>query len=469
MASFRQVIDSILGVSTFQPPGRGFGPHLDDSIVDDTREALGGQLQPLPIARLRWYLKDLERAQAEADSGYVRSAAQLCAAMRRDGVYRGLINNRMAGLIQLPKRFYGDGVASKQMANALRYKSGGRSVYDEMVPPAESKLMNKDGLELGVSIGELVPVEGRSYPVLVRLEPEFLQYRWNENRWYFQSVAGLLPITPGDGRWVMHMPGGRMTPWRGGIWPAGGRAFINKEHAILHRSNYSAKLANPARLAYAPLGATEAERKGFFQRIMAWATNTVIEMPPGWEAKLLESNGRGWDVFQEEINTCDHEYMVAIEGQIMTTTGGTGFANGEVGENQATTLTQELADAWAYTVNTQILPQFGVKHWGDVALTDPCVVEFSATKPLDQDRVTRVMSQVGAAITALNDAARPYDIKVDVEEIFTRFDVPWEEGAIEVDTSSLGEDNPEEEGESPGEEEEGEKQQESDKPTGKEE
>lgn len=432
MPSFIEVVKSILGVSAFQPPGPGFGPLIDDDIVDRTRESVGGQIQPIVSTRLRWYLKDLERAQAEADNGFMRTPAQLCASMRGDGVYRGLINNRTASLVQLPKRFYTEGKTSKQMAKVLSSRAGGRSVYEEMIPPQEAKLMVKDGLELGVGIGELVPVKDRMYPVLVRLEPEFLQYRWVENRWYFQSVAGTIPITPGNGRWVMHSPGGRLTPWRAGIWAAAGRAYINKSHAMSYRANYAAKLANPARVAKAPLGATQAEREGFFRRIMAWATNTVIELPPGWEADILESNGRGWDVFQEEINTCDHEYMVAIEGQTMTTTGGEGFANGAIGENQTNTLTQEMAETWAYTINTQVLPHFGMLGWGPASLSDPCILELSAKKPADREKQARIMKEVGEAIKALNEAVTSYEIHVDAEEIFTQCEIPYSDGALEV-------------------------------------
>src|SRR5205085_2623084 len=102
------------------------------------------------------------------------------------------------GLVRLPKRFRGD----PRIVQALELGHDKvRSVFDEMFPPAELALLAGDGELCGVGVGELVPVEGRDYPVLVRLDPEYLVFRWNENCWYFRSVIGLIPITPGDGRW----------------------------------------------------------------------------------------------------------------------------------------------------------------------------------------------------------------------------------------------------------------------------
>lgn len=431
----KAAVQALLGVSAYQPPGTGFGPHITDKQVEETREALGGNIQPLPVTRLRWYLANLEEAQAQADSGYIRMAAQLWRAMRRDGTLQGLLSTRTAGLVRLPKRFYGNA----DVATILKARNGTRSVFDEMFPPSELALMVGDGIGLGVSVAELVPVEGRSYPVMVRLEPEFLQYRWTENRWYFLSVAGAIPIVPGDGRWILHVPGGRLTPWTSGLWPALGRSFINKEHAMLHRSNYSAKLANPARLAYAPAGGTEAQRLGFFQRLLRWNTNTVLELPPGYDAKILETNGRGFDVFQKEIDTSDKEYLYALSGQTMTGDGGAGFSNGEVGEQVKADLIQENAEQLAYTINTQGLPQFLVSHWGEEALQSPAIVEWDTGRPQDKDRESRMLGQVATAISAANAALAPYELRVDVNEVAVRFGIPVEAGAVEMPSSD--EDN----------------------------
>jgi Protein of unknown function (DUF935) len=427
-STLRDVVDALLGVSAYQPPGKGFGPQIDDASVDKTREAIGGNIQPLPTTRLRWYLDDLEDAQAAADSGYIRPAALLYRAMRRDGVLSGLLSARTSSLVRLPKKFYGN----EEIADELRSQNGTRSVFDEMFPPSELAMLATDGIVLGIGVAELIPVPGRSYPVMVRLEPEFLQYRWAENRWYFNSIAGALPITPGDGRWILHVPGGRLTPWVSGAWPSLGRSFINKEHAILHRSNYSAKLANPARAAIAPIGASEIQRQGFFQKLLAWGTNTTFELPVGWDVKLIESNGRGWDVFQKEIDTCDQEYMVALTGQIVTTTGGAGFSNADIHKAIRQDMVQDTADSLGYTINTQGLPQYIVANYGIEALDNITTVEWDTMTPVDREKETRVLTQAATAIQLLGTSLAPYTKGINVDEIAVRYGIPLNDQPIAV-------------------------------------
>jgi hypothetical protein len=409
---------ALLSVSAFADHTPAGG--IDERNVVQIREALGGNLSPLPTTRTRWYLADLEGAVRASDVGDLSAVGQLWRSMRRDGTLAGLLSTRTDGLVRLPKRFFG---APEQVAE-LEPRNGTRSVFDEMFPPAELANLAADGVVCGVGIAELVPVTGRDFPVLRRLDPEFLRYRWNEGRWYYNSLAGPLVITPGDGQWVLHIPGGNVTPWVNGLWQPLGRSWINKEHALMHRANYGAKLANPARVAKAPIGATESQRVGFLSRVIAWGINTVFELPPGWDVTLLESNGRGYEVFQAEIDTSDKEMILALAGQTVTTDGGAGFANADIHKSIRADLIKATADGLAYTLNTQGLPPWVVQRWGIEALQTRALVEWDVEPAKDRLAEANSLIAIANAIGLLRTNLQPYGRDVDVVSIATRYGVP---------------------------------------------
>jgi phage gp29-like protein len=411
---------ALLGVSAYQPPAND-AISLDDEAVVQAREALGGQLTPRPTTQTRWFLRDIEDAQVAADSGDLTKAARLCNAMRADGVLSGVLSTRTDGVIALPKRWRGAGY----MLTLLQYGGDSvRSVFDEMFPPAELALLASDGILLGVAVGELVPVTGRDYPVLVRHNPEFLIYRRNENRWYLRTIAGLVAITPGDGRWILHTPGGRMDPWRNGIWRAVGTAWVNKVHASLHDQNWQSKLANPARVATAPQGATDEQSEEWFRRVMAWGVNTVFGLKPGYQVSLLESNGRGHESFDVTIKRSDREFVICVAGQEVTTTGGTGFVNANVHQAIRADLIKSTADALAYTLNTQGIPPWVIERWGEPGLAQSPCVEWNVQQPRDAVQEASALMNAANAIDKLIEVYEKRGVEIDLAELSVRFNIP---------------------------------------------
>ncbi len=399
------LVNALLGVSTYE----SVPDPVEQQKADDLRDRIGTHLSRQTSPQLRWYLADLEQAMVAADSGNLRQAAKLWRAMRCDGVIAGLLSTCTDGLVRLPKSFSGshEQVAELQGSDTV-------SVFDAMFPPAELALMAADGRGLGASVGELVPVRGRDYPVLVRLEPEWLRYNWTENRWYYQSQGGELPVTPGDGRWVLHVPGGRVAPWQHGLWYALGEAWIPKTHAKSYRSNWESKLANPARVAVSPSAATDEQAQSWFEKVMAWGVNTVFGMKPGYDVKLLESNGRGYEAFGETIKTSNEEIIIALAGQLVTTTGGTGFANADIHKSIRADIIKSIADSLAHTINTQCIPPWVVNRWGIDALDSRAMVRWDVAPPKDRAAEGQALSAFAAGVTALRAALAPYGRDVDL-------------------------------------------------------
>lgn len=432
MSLRRKVVAALLGVSAYQRPANS-DLSLDSPSVESIRENMGGQLAPIPYTQTRWLLRDLETAQVSADSGDISQAARLWNAAKRDGVLAGVLSTRTGGLVRLPRKFRGAPHIVSQLE--LGHESV-RSVFDEMFPPNELAQLVDDGIGLGVGVAEMVPVEGRDYPVMVRQPPENLVYWWVKNQWFYRSVAGLIPITPGDGRWILHIPGGRVAPWQQGMWRAVGRAFINKEHALLHDQNWQAKLANPARVATAPAGATDEQSESWFRRVMAWGVNTVFGLKPGWGVSLLESNGRGHESFDKTVLRSEREYIICIAGQEVTTDGGAGFSNANIHKAIRADLIKATADALAYTINTQGIPPWVIQRWGEAALaTSPCV-EWDVTPPADRNNDAQALMALGNAIKGLNEAFEQYNqlavahgskappVMLDLTELVSRFSCP---------------------------------------------
>jgi hypothetical protein len=425
----RETLLNLAGYFGYDPsPYGGDYIDLDSEEADDARSRFGGQIQLPPITRTRWYQKDVETAEYLANSGDLSWAAQLMAYAGRDGVLSGVMSTRTNGLVRLPKTFRGP----EDILFDLRSSDlSSRPVFDEMFPPGELALLARDGIGLGIGVGEMRWVEARSYPIFVRLDPQYLSYRWQEDRWYYQSVIGLLPITPGDGRWVLHTPGGRQTPWQAGLWRCLARAAIRKDHAALGRDNWERKLANPARVAVAPSGSAESHRQSWFRKVMAWGMNTVFGLTPGYDVKLLESNGRGADSFAESIKAQNEEMIIAVAGQTVTTDGGAGFANADVHKSIRADLIQATAQGLSYTVNTQGIPAYVASVFGEDRLGECPAMAWDTTPPKDQTAAATALSMAGQAIITVREALVADGLELDTRALCSQYGIPLREPAVE--------------------------------------
>ncbi|WP_434042251.1 MULTISPECIES: phage portal protein family protein [Sorangium] len=376
-----------------------------------------------PESITRWLHSDVEKAIRNADSGDLYLAAQLYRSLGHDSVINGLLATRTSGLVRLPRRFRG----LSQVTAELEARDDARpmSLFDRVFPPAELARLAADQTVLGVGVGEFLEVPWRPEPVLTRLDPQWLRYRRSESAFYYQTMNGLERVDPGDGRWFLNI-GARQDPWADGlVWPLAER-WISKHHAWLSRENWNGKLANPARAAVAPQGATDGQRLGFLDKVIAWGLNTVFELPPGWDVRLIESNGQGYQGFTATINEANEEFMIALAGSKVLVDGGAGFSNADIHATIRADLIQATADTLTTNLNVQglsvVIPELAqVYGWpADAA----AAVEYDTRPPANIKAEADALSAAAKAIEDVVRALKDSKVEPDVEELARRFAVP---------------------------------------------
>lgn len=416
----RQALAAALAAAASQlgAPAPAAAPAVRAAPRGTGKRRKGRRITPLPVSRTRWLQSDVETARHMASQGDLSLVGQLARSLRRDGVYQGLMGTRTEGLVRLPKRFSGD----PEAVAYLQGSEGKPGHFDAIFPASELAMLDADGIVVGVGLGELVDLDGVPHPVMVRQDPEYLRYRWWEDRWYYQTIDGLLPITPGDGRWILHLRGGRVDPWNGGNWEALSRAYIEKEHSFFLRGNWNSKLANPARVATAPQGASEPQKQAWFRQVMAWGINTVFGMTPGYDVKLLESNGRGYESFRQTIEDCNREFMICIAGQEVTVTGGAGFANANIHATIRSDLIQGDAEALAETLTSQALPWVLPEHLRLVGAR--AQVAWDTRPPANLKAEAESLSAAAKAIEDCRSALAGEGLELDTRAVAARFSLP---------------------------------------------
>lgn len=355
-----------------------------------------------------WLLSDLDAAIRSADTGSMQLAARLANATRRDGVIAGVLSTRTQGMLSLPREITGDPTAARKL----------QEDFDVIFPMAELQLLLEDAILLRVAVGEFIQETWARLPTLRRLDPEYLQYRWSEDAWFYVSTTGLQRITPGDGRWLLHLPGGHIAPWKSGLWQALGRSYIAKLSAFYLRENYSQKLANAARVGKTATGTSNEERDLYLAQLFDWGPNASFVLPPGYELDLVESNGRGYEVFSDTIEKCDRENVIALSGQTVTLDGGAGFQNGAIFSAIRNDLIQADALSLASTLMSQGIPLWALCA-GTGGLGSTLRLRWETTPPKDRTAEATAAMQAANAVAAWVQVG----VDVDVEEMARRYGV----------------------------------------------
>lgn len=371
----------------FQPPP---GP-LDASIR--ARASVIQREIPITTTQTGYTVQEVRNAIAVMVSGQFDLSTQLADSVMADSRVAATLSSRTGGLLGRPVEFsippgYEDDEEAKLALRVWRHN------WDAIFPESTASEFLRWVIMHGWGAGQNIWDTSRKWwiPTASTWYPRFMYYHLRLRVYVAITQDGQVPVTPGDGTWILHAPHGYYRGWmRGSLWSVA-PWWLARNYCLRDWSRYSERHGMPILLAETPAAGDPAMVAGFRQDLESLGQESVVECPQGVEPqysyglKLVEATDQGWQGFLQLINACNTEITLAIMGQNLTTEIKEGsFAAARVHADVKQTFLEADARALERTVYTQIAQPFAAMNWGRPEIaprTRWCVepVEDNATR-----------------------------------------------------------------------------------------
>lgn len=366
-------------------------------------------------------------AISQAESGSLQQASDLADAMLTDARISGILDTRTHGLLGLPISFVG---GAPQAISDLEGTPGEPGEWWKMFDEPELSKLLTNGLMLGVGLAQLVPLpKVLGQPSRFRMET--WSSRWlshnqhNSGRpseWEVQTEEGIIPIVPGDGRWILFTPYGSRRPWASALYTKLAIPWLLKRFSLEDRANHSETLGSPIWVGTASQGSTEKQRSKFLSQLRSLGKSGKVVLPNGWDFNLRESTSKSWEIYTEQVKWANEEFAIGIAGQLVTTEGTSGFSNGSIFENIKGDYIRLDGQRLSGCIREQ-----GLEHWARLNYgqrKDAPWPQWATEKPLDLAVAADSIGKLGQSIKAMDEALAPHGMKVDAKKLVDQHGIP---------------------------------------------
>lgn len=330
---------------------------------------------PNVITQGGWSVADVRSALVDLTAGLFDRPSQLHDAIAGDSRVQSAMRSRSGGLLgnpirfQLPKRYRDEPLAKK----CLR-------AWENHWPQMAAEPALIDILEsangVGHSYAQLLWDTSREVwkPYLQSFGSRYAYYHWTERQHMAITLDGQVPVTPGDGHWVMHAPFGRYRGWMRGALRALAQWWLARNYALRDWARYSERHGFPILLADTPFGADPADVASYTTQLSGIGQESVLQLPGGpditkygkYDLRYLEPNDASWQAFKSLIDQCNDEITLALLGQNLTTQVKEGsFAAARVHADVKQAIIQADARSLSKTVYSQIARPFAALNFGN--------------------------------------------------------------------------------------------------------
>lgn len=292
--------------------------------------------------------------------------------------------------------------------------------WSVLAPEDEVGAMLDDLVILGAAVGTIDWIG--TGPSLRRLQPRYLS--WSDTTgWSYQTVAGAVPVTPGDGKWVLLTSGTGVG--RGSIRPLA-EVWLAKRFAVRDWSRYNERHGLPIVKAIAPMAADADDRKAFGAQASRLGSDTTALLMSGinadgsgFDLQLLEASDGAWATFQALIERCDRKIAITLTGSHLASeqTGSGSRAAAETHRGVSQTLAQADAERLSTQLHEQLVIPWATLVHGKSADVAPWP-HWETRDEQDAAEIAAGLEALGRGLTALQGAG--YE-PVSVEDLGTKF------------------------------------------------
>ena len=380
-----------------------------------------------------WSLEQRRAAITMADAGTLVRAADMCESMLGDDRVPAVLNTRANALLGTEVDFDAGKVRRGGVAKAKTALPEVLALEEDwwkILPEEELRRLIIWGVFLGVAVGQLVwkldAETGRLVPHLDVWHPRFLRWDWDNHQWWLrvEEYANEIPITPGDGKWILFTPYGARRPWSLGLWRGMSLMWLLKLFACRDWALHSEIHGNPIRVGkLAPREqlelqkGTDALRKDLLSDLQNIGNDTAIVLPSGFDLDLVEATARTWQMFEAQIALANTAFAVAGIGSNLPTEVG---ARISTGATAATLVRNDYTASDGNGVATMMYDQV-TPHWTRLNFGQAKTpwAKFLTEPPIDQSALSLTWQQVSTSVMQFAKAGE----QVDRAQLKDKFDI----------------------------------------------
>lgn len=214
-------------------------------------------------------------------------------------------------------------------------------------------------------------------PTLHPWHPVFTWYDWLLRCYQAIGQDAMIPIVPGNGKWVEYTPFGSYRGWiRGALRPCV-EPWMLRHFGFRDMARFGEVHGNPTRVGYVPIVGDPILREEFEQKLATLGADTAMIVPrgvdqkdgEGYEYGLVEAKSSAWEVHPAQIDRCDMAIVLALLMVNLTTqVEGGSFAAAKSQMDVRSEGSQQDNQAWKRTIYSQIARPFAYLNFGDADL-----------------------------------------------------------------------------------------------------